>query len=266
MLPMLEAGHDRIDLWLAHSDEIKDPSLLARYRQLLTEEELRQERRFHFSKDQHRYLITRALVRTVLSAYVALPPEQWRFTANAYGKPAIADIHPDAQCLSFNLSHTQGLVVLGITKATALGIDTENTVSRRAPLDVASHFFSASEVAALNELDTCDRNQRFFQYWTLKEAYIKARGMGLSIPLNQFSFHLPAMPTDSPASISFQPELNDAPERWRFWQIRASASHLIAICAERPAALCQQLNIHKVVPLVSRTAMTCEATFEFMNP
>ena len=112
---MLALDPGQIHLWFVFCDEIADESLLRQYREMLTEEERNQEQRFHFPKDRHRYLLTRALVRTTLSRYAAIAPSQWRFSADAYGKPAIINQDPLVGKISFNISHTQGLIVLGVT-------------------------------------------------------------------------------------------------------------------------------------------------------
>src|SRR5450830_558430 len=120
MVEPLEPDHIR--LWLVHFDEIQDERIFDEYRRLLTDDEQLQEKRFHFERDQRRYLVTRALVRTVLSRYAPITPKQWSFSTNAYGKPIIANDKSTAKKLSFNISHTQGLIVLGVTKTIALGV------------------------------------------------------------------------------------------------------------------------------------------------
>lgn len=251
---MLELRPNQIDLWLAFTDDIRDKHLLDQYRKLLTDKEQEQELRFHFSKDQHRYLVTRALIRTVLSRYAPVAPEHWAFSTNAYGKPEIANDDRLAQKISFNISHTQGLIVLGITSDNPLGVDTENVRGRQAPIDVARSFFSADEVAALCALPVDKQHDHFFQYWTLKEAYIKARGMGLSIPLDQFSFHLQP---DVHPGIAFHSLMDDRPSRWRFWQFRVAPEYLMAICVDRTESAAQQLNIKKIMPLAEEEMFDC---------
>lgn len=242
---MLALDPNQIDLWFVFFDDIQDEHLLDQYRRLLTEEERHQSQRFYFPKDQRRYLITRALVRTVLSRYIPITPKEWTFTTNAYGKPEIANDSNIARKLSFNVSHTQSLIVLGITYECNLGVDTENVRIRKAPLEIASHFFSPDEAEALHALPLEMQRDRFYQYWTLKEAYIKARGMGLSIPLDQFSFRLQS--TDIQLSIDSQ--LNDVASRWRFWQFGLSTDYLTAVCAEVSANSDPQLRLRKIVPL-----------------
>ncbi len=127
-----------------------------------------------------------------------------------------------------------------------MGVDTENIRTRPAPLDAANHFFSSDEALALSALPTAMQHDRFFQYWTLKESYIKARGMGLSIPLDQFGFDFSQ---DDRIAISMHPQLNDQPSRWHFWQFRLGADYMVAVCAERSAHTKQQLFLKKIIPL-----------------
>ena len=207
MHSLLALPHGDIHLWLSFYNEITDERLLTHYRELLVEEEREREQRFYFSRDRHRYLVTRAMVRTVLSRYALIGPASWLFSVGAYGRPEIANVESRSQCLSFNISHTQDLIVLGVTKRRALGVDVENVLEHEVAIDIADHFFSREEVAALALVPVHQRKHRFFEYWTFKEAYIKARGMGLSLPLDKFSFHYPEEAT---VDIAIHPELGDA--------------------------------------------------------
>ena len=107
-----------IHLWLSFYEEI-DVDLHAAYRKLLDSSEREQEPRFYFETDRRRYLVTRALLRTVLSRYAPLEPTQWMFSTNGYGKPEIANAQGRKQGLAFNLSHTRSLIALGITRGRA---------------------------------------------------------------------------------------------------------------------------------------------------
>lgn len=226
---MEQIDSGQVHLWLAYLDEITDARLLAEYRLLLSEEEQRRQFRFHFERDRHRYLVTRAMQRTVLSRYADIAPSTWRFTVNDYGRPSIAAEHVGARGIEFNLSHTDGLVVMGVTRERAIGVDVENVRTRKADIEIADRYFAPDEVLALHMLPDEKQKQRFFEYWTLKESYIKARGMGLSIPLERFAFHL-----EDPEQIhlTIDPGLHDYAERWWFWQFRVDHDHLTALCAE----------------------------------
>lgn len=252
MLPLDPA---QVDLWFTFYDDIRDERLLRDYRRLLTQDELAQEKRFHFGKDQHRYLVTRALVRTVLSRYAPVAAADWVFSKSAHGRPQIANDADSARRISFNISHTLGLIVLAVTSGRqALGVDTENLRRRQISIDVADRFFSAAEVSALHAVPSAAQHERFFHYWTLKESYIKARGLGLSIPLDQFGFHFPG---EALVDIRIDARLGDAASRWRFWQLRPAPDYLAALCVERTQPEAPRLVTHRIVPLSQQAPLEC---------
>jgi 4'-phosphopantetheinyl transferase len=226
-----------LDLWFIATDAVKEGAQTALCHALLTEDERRKQQRFHFERDRRRYLVTRASLRLVLSRYVPLEPQRWRFITNDYGKPRIADSALAAR-LSFNLSHTKGLILIAVSEHDGIGVDVEN-VSHDVALDAADHFFAACEARAMRAVAPALQRQRFFEYWTLKEAYIKARGMGLSIPLEQFRFDLDADPRG--IGIAFVEPLNDSTASWCFRQFDAGPQHLGALClpaTEGPLSVC----------------------------
>lgn len=252
MLPLDPA---RVDLWFTFYDDIREERLLTEYRRLLTEGERAQEKRFHFAKDQHRYLVTRALVRSVLSRYVSVAPADWIFSKTAHGRPEIANDADLARTVSFNLSHTQGLIVLAVSSGQELGVDTENLQRREISIDVANRFFSPAEVRELHRVPAAAQHERFFHYWTLKESYIKARGLGLSIPLDQFGF---SFPRPAEVEISIDAQLGDLASRWRFWQLRPAQDYLAALCVERTRPTAPQLVMRRIVPLAQEEPFQCE--------
>jgi 4'-phosphopantetheinyl transferase len=227
----LAAGE--IHLWLAFYDQLIDERVLERYREILSAVEREREQRFHFYADRQRYLVTRALVRTVLSRYAAIEPNEWIFSANEYGRPEIGSREAQSVELSFNISHTHSLIILGVTRRRALGVDVENVFARQVSLDIADRFFSPDEAAALAALPTRQQRYRFFEYWTFKESYIKARGIGLSLPLDRFSFEFP---DEGVVSLAIHSDLADDPARWQFWQFQPTPKYLVAVCAERADA------------------------------
>jgi 4'-phosphopantetheinyl transferase len=142
--------------------------------------------RFRTGPLRHTYLATRVLCRWVLSRYTGVGPRDWQFIENAQGKPAIA-APAEFASLRFNLTHTQGLVACVVTRAGEAGLDAEET-SR--PIDVAAvagQFFSVTERSCLSGLPAHRRHDRFYEYWVVKEAYLKALGTGLSRPLDDFT-------------------------------------------------------------------------------
>jgi 4'-phosphopantetheinyl transferase len=246
-----------IDVWLGFYQQIDDESLLSKLRELLTDAERTQEKRFYFADDQRRYLITRAMVRTILSRYVDVAPADWMFSTNDYGRPEVAAQHEAARDLSFNISHTKGLIALAVTRGRILGVDVENIQTRQVSLGIADRFFAPTEVAALAHVPTERQQDRFFEYWTFKESYIKARGMGLSIPLDEFGFEFPH---ERGVSITIDPKQGDDPARWRFWQCRPAPEYLLALCAERNESAAPKVTLRKVVPNVSEERLDLEWT------
>jgi 4'-phosphopantetheinyl transferase len=242
--PLIRLPREEIHLWLA-TDEI-DGEQASGYQKLLSADERQRQQRYHFEKDRVRFLITRALVRAVLSRYEAVDPRDWVFTANAYGCPEIDVLRMGAVDLCFNVSHTAGLIVLGVTRGRALGVDVENLCARMNPIDAAKQVFSATERAALARLPAEQQLDRFFEYWTFKESYIKARRMGVSIPLDRFSIRLEQ---DGLVDLEIAPELHDDPGRWQFWQIRPGRAHVLALCAERVPNLPSAISIKKMVSM-----------------
>lgn len=244
------ASCDDIDIWLTYYNEIGDDRQLARMRSLLSDDEVEREGRFYFAEDRKRYLVTRAMVRMILSRYARVTPERWIFTNNAYGRPAIADAiietNAETRGLRFNISHTRGLIALAVTRGRELGIDIENVTTRAVSLDVAEHFFSRTEVAELSCVAPERQQDRFFEYWTLKESYIKARGIGLSLPLDRFSFDFPHQ---NAVRIKIDPVLQDREDRWSFWQYRPTPDYLMAICAERHSDEASAIMMRKFTPM-----------------
>jgi 4'-phosphopantetheinyl transferase len=224
-----------------------DPDLRARleqYRRLLNADERAREARFHFDTDKERFVIGRALTRLQLSRFLGGDPRTWPLVTNAYGRPELAG--PTPPPLGFNVSHTHGLVAIAVTGTTDVGVDVE-CITRRLTHEIADRFFAAREVADLRQLGEGEQARVFFDYWTLKEAYIKARGMGLALPLKHFAFALrpPALPT-----ISFDPEIDDDPATWQFAQSWPTAQHRLGLAVRRPPGTDLEVRLQSVVPQV----------------
>ena len=218
---------------------------------MLSEAERIQLKRFHFEDDRRRYLITRALLRTVLSKNVTddIAPREWTFAVGAYGRPYITNRHPALRGVSFNISHTKGLVIVALCHDQTLGVDTEAVVNANSYFDIVDRYLTSTEITSLKALSEAERSQRFFEYWTLKEAYIKARGMGLAIPLNDFSFDFSDLTS---VELTIYSRQSDTPERWRFWQFLLRERYLVAVCAQRFRGWIPEVFMFNTVPLVSQ--------------
>ncbi len=228
--------------------DLRDPQLLSAYERLMTPDEAAQRSRFVFEKNQHEYLLTRALVRTTLSRYAPVPPEAWRFVRNKWGRPEISEPALDAP-LRFNLSNTEGLVACLVTLGHDAGVDVEWVHRRGETVEVADRFFSPAEVDELHGVAPAQRKDRFFHYWTLKEAYIKARGMGLAIPLDQFSFRLGRAPMEGGIAVSFDARLGDDPGAWQFHLWRPSEGHMMAAAVKKGHGPDLRFTVQACTPL-----------------
>jgi len=256
----LKIKKNEIHLWQVNPDKITQPELLNKYKNLLSDDETKKQQRYKFSHDRHDALITRAFVRDLLSYYAEVAPNDWRFDKGEKDKPEI--INPPLP-LRFNLSHTKGLIICAVTLEDDIGCDVENTTRSNDVLSIANRFFSPSETKELFSLPNDQQRHRFFDYWTLKESYIKAWGLGLAIPLKDFSFTIidKLVEKSTPftikkaISLSFAQHRVDNADRWRNWLLypNDNAEHRIAIALkakENNQKIPYQLRYFSSTPLV----------------
>ena len=183
--------------------------------------------RFVFERDRRTFAIAHALLRTSLSRYADVAPAVWRFEEAPGGKPYLAPGAAVAD-LAFNLTHTDGLVACAIGRNRRIGVDVEG-VDRTVDDSVASRFFSEAERADLERLPAGRvRSTRFFELWTLKEAYVKATGAGLAHPLNTIVF----TPAGADGAIGFEAPADVDSARWRFALFRPTDRHIVAVAGE----------------------------------
>jgi 4'-phosphopantetheinyl transferase len=216
-------------LWCTNPGDLLNEPLAQACMTLLSEDERAHWRTFRFDHSRREYLATRALVRTALSNYHPIGSEAWRFRQNSYGKPMV-----DPDCgLLFNLSNSHELVICLISRGTEVGVDLEPYKHAEKIVEIAHEVFSPQEVAQLEALNESQKLDRALSLWTLKEAYIKARGVGLSLPLNQISFLFDGA---EEIRLELAPSLRNQPERlWQFCLMDLK-DHRIALMAESPAA------------------------------
>ena len=241
----VELQPDEVHVWVAYSRGIDDEGRLAAYETLLSTDERLRHQRFAYESDRREFLVAHALVRTTLSKYAEVPPDAWTFGANRYGRPEIAGPLADRR-LQFNLSHTHGLSACAVALDREIGVDAEDLYRRPTGEEVAARYFAPAEVAALRATPPDERDDTFLQFWTLKEAYIKARGAGLSIPLEQFAFSL--TPGRAPA-IQIDGMLGDDPATWQFVQFRPGPEHLLAVAIRRLQGRDAVVRLWPTIPL-----------------
>lgn len=213
------------DVWYLAVDGEKDAGAHDRWWRLLSQAERERASRFVSPADRDRFVLAHAALRIVLSHYTGIAPARLNFAANAYGRPELVTSVEEPR-LRFNLSHTHGLIAVAVCRRYYIGVDVECALGPSENLlDVAARFFSPLETAVLGRLPSGERGRRFLQIWTLKEAYVKARGLGLSMPLDAFSFDFG---NDSTPAIRIDPSLRDDAGAWRFLQVQPTPHHWLA--------------------------------------
>ena len=193
----------------------------------LSEAERARAARFHHLSDKWEFVLGRLMARTLLAARTGVAPRAFAFGENAHGRPEIASPALDSP-LRFNLSHSGGIVACVLGASKQVGVDVERLDRPSIDPRVIRRYCSEPEQAALGLLGDRQRHERFLQLWTLKEAYVKARGTGLTLPLASISF---AMAADGPGDVSFNGVDEEA--RWMFAHTRLEPAHLLAVAAER---------------------------------
>ena len=228
--------------WHASADEAAaDAARVARWTAWLTPAERVRYDGFHRDADRYMFLLGRVMARTLVSRAAGVPPLAWPWREGPHGRPEI-DL-ADAT-LRFNVAHSAGLVICALADGRDVGVDVENL--NRAPTDrmIVRRYCSPAEVADIDAQPDDGWHERFLIYWTLKEAYLKACGLGISVHLSDVSFTI-TWPT---AHVEFLGSLRDAHTHWTFHLSRPTAGHLAAVAASRhdgvePAIAIEPLSI-----------------------
>jgi 4'-phosphopantetheinyl transferase len=180
-------ANNEVHVWRA---QLELPlSQVEELRGILADDELDRANRFSFEIDRQRFIAARGTLRCILSHYITISPSHLRFYYNQYGKPFLAPEF-SSHLLNFNLSHAGSMVLYAITRNMEIGVDVERVHADFEYEEIAERFFSANEVAILRTIPTEKKLEAFYNCWTRKEAYIKAHGQGLSLPLDSFDVSL----------------------------------------------------------------------------
>jgi len=197
-------------------------------RDYLDDVELGRAERFHFCRDREHFIVAHGLLRVILGGYLGIHPAHVSYLFGHYGKPEI-----DPRCypngLSFNLSHAGGLALLAVTIGARIGVDLEFVRPDLPCEEIAEQFFSRPEIASLRALPSEMRAEAFFQCWTRKEAYVKARGQGLSYPLGDFTVSLDLSNAEL-VEVTNDPRDR---ERWILHSLIPDADYVAALAVER---------------------------------
>ncbi|WP_435020250.1 4'-phosphopantetheinyl transferase family protein [Tundrisphaera sp. TA3] len=224
-IPRFTLEPDEVHVWTA-SREAPDDRVAA-FRALLSDAEIRRADRFAFERDRRQFATGRGLLRTLLGAYLGLDPRELRFEANAHGKPEL--IPEQGGGLRFNLAHSGTWVLYALARDRAIGVDIEKVRPDFGGDAIAGRFFAPGEVEALRSLPPDRQTLAFFHGWARKEAYIKAKGKGLALPLDTFEV---AIDPDAPASLLATHA--DPPEAatWSLVELPTEPGFVAAACVE----------------------------------
>ncbi len=218
--PQLDDGH--VHVW--RSELGVSSSTFSAIQNILSEEELQRAGRYYFEKHRRRFVAARGFLRTVLGIYLERKPEDIRFCYNAYGKPSLIGSACDKR-VSFNLSHSHDLALCAVTVHGRIGVDVELVRSDLGWKQIASGVFSDKEYASIISFPEEIQRVAFFRQWTLKEAYIKARGEGLSLPLR--SFDILKEQDDIPYLFNVED-----PAMWEFFEFDPAPEYVAAVAVE----------------------------------
>jgi 4'-phosphopantetheinyl transferase len=217
---------DEVHLW--RIELAKEGDGIQRCRRVLCADEVARADRFYFERDRRRFTVARAAMREILSRYTGVPAMDLAFCYRAKGKPELSG-GPEQSGIKFNLSHSSELALLAVTRGLTVGVDIESIKADFASDGIAERFFSASEVQTLLSLPASERTEAFFSCWTRKEAYIKALGEGLSVPLDSFAVAF------APGTVAALLHVRVDPaevERWSMYNIEVGEGYKAALVVE----------------------------------
>jgi 4'-phosphopantetheinyl transferase len=215
---------DEVHVWRARL--ARPPSEVTGFWGTLAPDEKERAARFYFDKDREHFIAARGILRAILSHYLTASPEEIRFSYGPYGKPFLVGHEGD---IRFNLSHSNGVGLFAVTRGRELGIDLEHMRAEMAEEQIAEHFFSPREVTGLRALPGALKVEGFFNCWTRKEAYIKATGEGLSLPLDEFDVSL--APGEPARLLQSRINVQEA-SRWFMVELAIEADFKAALVVE----------------------------------
>ncbi|MEN6375768.1 MAG: 4'-phosphopantetheinyl transferase superfamily protein [Smithella sp.] len=188
---------------------------VAALKRSLSEDEMIKADRFRFERDRNRFISTRGILRLILAGYLCVEPGYIRFCYEKDGKPRLQNLSGRAN-ITFNLSHSEGLALYVFSRGIEAGIDLERIRHFPEMEEIVEQFFSEKERAVFGALPVCEKKEKFFQWWTRKEALMKAMGKGLSYPLGRIDF----LPTNGKLFESFKMSKSEKEQtKWLLWDL-----------------------------------------------
>lgn len=220
----LALPEDEVQLWRVDLEAIGAEE--SRWQKILSSDEATRASRFHFSRDRQRFIAGRAVLRIILAGYLATEPNGLRFSYSQKEKPSLGPSHADSNVM-FNISHSGGVALLAFTRGREIGVDVEKVRSDFELEAIARRFFSAHEQKQLAAVPAEEKPAAFFRCWTRKEAYIKATGDGLSLPLSQFDVSM--VTEEQNALLATRPDASEV-SRWLLRDIPGGPGYVAAVC------------------------------------
>jgi 4'-phosphopantetheinyl transferase len=220
----LAPTEDEVQLWRVDLEAVRADE--SRWQEVLSSDERKRAARFHFPDDRQRFVASRALLRTILAAFLNIDAKELRFSYSKKDKPFVGPAHADSG-MTFNMSHSGGIALYAFGRRREIGVDVEQIRSDLDIEPIARRFFSVLEQQQLAALPEDARVDAFFRCWTRKEAYIKAIGDGLSLPLSQFDVSLDSLGTN--ALLATRPDSSVAGQ-WRLREVPGGAGYSAALC------------------------------------
>ena len=214
-----------LHLWTCVMDEADGEELAGRLCAILSPDERERLLRLHRVVDQRRFVASHAFVRFALSRHCAVDASRWRFDRTAAGKPFITAPNL-SRAPAFSLSHTEGMAACLIGLSAESGVDVEKLAHHDDLQRIAASILAAGELQSLRGYYGTDWTSRFFQHWTLKEAYAKARGFGLALRPRDIGFEIAE---DGAIRGHFAAALQDDPSSWSFRSHRPSPAHVLSL-------------------------------------
>ncbi len=226
---------DQVHVWRVPLNQ--NPAGIAELKEVLSPDELARAERFHFEKHRNQFIESRSALRLLLSQYLNISPKELTFSFGAHGKPALANELSNG-ALRFNLSRRDGLALIAVARNREIGVDVELVRADLPVFEIAAVSFSESELATLRSLPENLQTAGFYNCWTRKEAYIKARGEGLSFPLKQFDVSLTPGEPARLLSVRDDHAFSGVAEvdRWRLQEIPVGNGYVAALAYEGPNA------------------------------
>lgn len=212
----------QVDVWRVRTN--LPTKVLDRLHSTLSQDEKERATRFYFAADRDRFIASHGCLRGILARYLHGEPHQFSFSTNSHGKPAL-----NGHRLEFNLSHSGDFALIAVTQAGRVGVDVERVRSGISSHVIAQQYFSTSEFEELQSLPLEQRETAFFTCWTRKEAYIKAQGQGLTLPLESFDVSL--IPNE-PATLRATRPNPDEAVRWTLSALDVDPCYQAAVAAE----------------------------------